>query len=164
MTFLSVDSILNTSGKMSTLPFNRANLKELIKQGNLTALEEFVLQGNGDRLLGETSSAPLVQEFLDNLPTYLVCVDSNGRSMVPLNDRFRYSITYTPTLIGSNQWIAQGSIAWKFTWFSISSWSKFTHLVSRPIGRYTIAQGNALWSSWVIGSYSRKLWRDCIRR
>lgn len=83
MTFLSVDSILNTSGKMSTLPFNRANLKELIKQGNLTALEEFVLQGNGDRLLGETSSAPLVQEFLDNLPTYLVCVDSNGRSMVP---------------------------------------------------------------------------------
>lgn len=51
---------------------NRLNVKELIKQGNLTALEDIVLQGNGDRLLGETSSAPLVQEFLDNLPTYLV--------------------------------------------------------------------------------------------
>lgn len=51
---------------------NRHNLKELIKQGNLTALEEIVLQGNGDKLLGETSTAPIVQEFLDNLPSYLV--------------------------------------------------------------------------------------------
>lgn len=58
----------------STSPtmMNRINAKELIRQGNLTELEELVLQGHGDRLLGESSSAPLVQEFLDNLPNYLV--------------------------------------------------------------------------------------------
>lgn len=50
---------------------NRLNVKDLIKQGNLGVLEDLVLQGNGDRLLGETSSTPLVQEFLDNLPDYL---------------------------------------------------------------------------------------------
>jgi len=59
---------------MATIALNRFNLKELIKQGNLAVLEDIVLQGNGDRLLGlGNSSAPLVQEFLDNLPSYLVC-------------------------------------------------------------------------------------------
>ena len=46
----------------NTIALNRFNLKEFIKQGNLTALEDIVLQGNGDRLLGESSPAPLVQE------------------------------------------------------------------------------------------------------
>ena len=66
---------LALNGKMANnnpIALNRFNLKELIKQGNLTALEDIVLQGTGDRLLGESSSSPLVQEFLDNLPNYLV--------------------------------------------------------------------------------------------
>lgn len=51
---------------------HRSNIKELIKQGNLSTLEEVVLQGYGDRLVGETSPAPLVQEFLDTVPAYIV--------------------------------------------------------------------------------------------
>ncbi|XP_015786659.1 uncharacterized protein LOC107363890 isoform X2 [Tetranychus urticae] len=47
---------------------HRSNIRELIKQGNITTLEEIVIQGYGDRLIGETSSAPLVQEFLKNVP------------------------------------------------------------------------------------------------
>ncbi|RWS24236.1 Tankyrase-1-like protein, partial [Leptotrombidium deliense] len=50
---------------------HRSNIKELIKQGNLTAIEEIVIQGFGDRLIGETSSAPLVQEFLDRVPALI---------------------------------------------------------------------------------------------
>jgi hypothetical protein len=52
---------------------HRNNIKDLIKQGNLSTLEEVVLQGFGDRLLGETSTAPLVQDFIDKLPDYIVC-------------------------------------------------------------------------------------------
>ena len=51
---------------------HRSNIKELIRQGNLSTLEEVVLQGFGDRLVGETSSSPLVQEFLDKLPDFIV--------------------------------------------------------------------------------------------
>ena len=50
---------------------NRYSVRGLISEGNLDELEASVLQGFGDRLLGETSQAPLVQEFLDNLPGYL---------------------------------------------------------------------------------------------
>jgi hypothetical protein len=53
---------------------HRSNIKDLIKQGNLSTLEEVVLQGFGDRLLGETSTAPLVQDFIDKLPDYIVCI------------------------------------------------------------------------------------------
>jgi hypothetical protein len=53
---------------------HRNNIKDLIKQGNLSTLEEVVLQGFGDRLLGETSTAPLVQDFIDKLPDYIVCI------------------------------------------------------------------------------------------
>lgn len=44
----------------------------MIKQGNLNALEEIVIQGHGDRLIGETSDAPLVDEFLARVPALLV--------------------------------------------------------------------------------------------
>ena len=51
---------------------HRSNIRELIKQGNISTLEEIVIQGYGDRLIGETSSAPLVQEFLKNVPSLIV--------------------------------------------------------------------------------------------
>lgn len=62
--------LLFTTGSL----MHRSNIKELIKHGNLSTLEEVVLQGFGDRLLGETSTAPLVQDFLNKLPDYIVCI------------------------------------------------------------------------------------------
>ncbi|KAI1292899.1 Serine/threonine-protein phosphatase 6 regulatory ankyrin repeat subunit B [Halotydeus destructor] len=51
--------------------WHKSNIKELIKQGNLSTLEEIVIQGHGDRLLGETSTMPLVDEFLQRVPSLL---------------------------------------------------------------------------------------------
>jgi len=51
---------------------HRTNIRELIKQGKIATLEEIVFQGYGDRLLGETSLIPMVQEFLDRVPSLLV--------------------------------------------------------------------------------------------
>lgn len=51
---------------------NRRNIKELIKQGNLSQLEQVVIQGYGDRLIGESSLSPIVQEFLDRIPQLIV--------------------------------------------------------------------------------------------
>jgi len=59
-------------------------MKELIKQGNLSTLEEVVLQGFGDRLLGQTSTSPLVQDFLDKLPDYIVCIQLIFHLCIPL--------------------------------------------------------------------------------
>lgn len=61
------------------LPFaeragNRSQVREMIRHGNLEVLEELVLHGHGDKLLGETSSDPVVQEFLDTVPGYMVGV------------------------------------------------------------------------------------------
>ncbi|KAL3219100.1 hypothetical protein MRX96_050546, partial [Rhipicephalus microplus] len=50
----------------------KVQIREIIGQGNLEALEELVLHGHGDRLLGETSPNPVVQEFLDIVPGYIV--------------------------------------------------------------------------------------------
>ena len=51
---------------------NRRNIKELIKQGNLSQLEQVVIQGYGDRLIGESSLSPIVQEFFDRIPQLIV--------------------------------------------------------------------------------------------
>ena len=65
----------------------KINIKEIIRKGNLNELEELVLNGYGYKLLNEitntntttttistnsSSSAPLIQEFFNNLPNYLV--------------------------------------------------------------------------------------------
>lgn len=49
----------------------KSQIRELISEGNLNALEDLVLQGQGDRLLGETSSVPKIQSFLSIVPTYM---------------------------------------------------------------------------------------------
>ena len=64
----------------------KINIKEIIRNGNLNELEELVLNGYGYKLLNEitntntttttistnSSFAPLIQEFFNNLPNYLV--------------------------------------------------------------------------------------------
>ena len=50
----------------------KSTIRELIADGNISALEDLVLQGQGDRLLGETSSIPKVQSFLNIVPMYMV--------------------------------------------------------------------------------------------
>ncbi|XP_074595598.1 uncharacterized protein LOC141850780 [Brevipalpus obovatus] len=47
---------------------HRSNIRELIRQGNIATLEEIVIQGYGDRLIGETATTPMVQEFLRRVP------------------------------------------------------------------------------------------------
>ncbi|GBM02827.1 hypothetical protein AVEN_52010-1 [Araneus ventricosus] len=43
----------------------------MLASGNLEALEELVVQGHGDRLLGETSVNPLVRDFIQMVPIYM---------------------------------------------------------------------------------------------
>ncbi|GBL78667.1 hypothetical protein AVEN_65239-1 [Araneus ventricosus] len=50
---------------------SKSQIRELISDGNINALEELVLQGQGDRLLGETSAIPKVQSFLNIVPMYM---------------------------------------------------------------------------------------------
>ncbi|XP_077554664.1 uncharacterized protein LOC144169409 [Haemaphysalis longicornis] len=60
----------------------KVQIREVIGQGNLEALEELVLHGHGDRLLGETSPNPLVQEFLDIVPGYIEQINDVHRAVV----------------------------------------------------------------------------------
>lgn len=52
----------------------KSQIRELIAEGNIDALEDLVLQGQGDRLLGETSSNPKIQSFLNIVPMYMVSI------------------------------------------------------------------------------------------
>ncbi|CAL1264914.1 unnamed protein product, partial [Larinioides sclopetarius] len=58
-----------TNNNKSTI--SKSQIRELISDGNINALEELVLQGQGDRLLGETSAIPKVQSFLNIVPMYM---------------------------------------------------------------------------------------------
>ena len=78
---------------------NRFSVRELITNGNIDELEVSVLQGYGDRLLGETSQAPLVQEFLDNLPCYLDQIAELHRSSARGNVREFQQLLDRPSLI-----------------------------------------------------------------
>ncbi|XP_022254486.1 uncharacterized protein LOC106469361 [Limulus polyphemus] len=61
---------------------NRVQIKELIEQGSLENLEELLLQGHGDRLLGETSSNERIQEFLGMVPIYMERINEVHRAVV----------------------------------------------------------------------------------
>lgn len=50
----------------------RTQIREMINSGSVEALEELVLQGHGDRLLGETSGNPIVRDFIRMVPVYMV--------------------------------------------------------------------------------------------
>ncbi|KAG8194828.1 hypothetical protein JTE90_017267 [Oedothorax gibbosus] len=50
----------------------RTQIREMITNGSLEHLEELVLQGHGDRLLGEPSTNPIVRDFIHMVPIYMV--------------------------------------------------------------------------------------------
>ncbi|XP_035230763.1 LOW QUALITY PROTEIN: uncharacterized protein LOC118202692, partial [Stegodyphus dumicola] len=49
----------------------RTQIREMLTSGNLEALEELVLQGHGDKLLGESSNNNLVRDFIRMVPIYM---------------------------------------------------------------------------------------------
>ncbi|KAH7961928.1 hypothetical protein HPB52_013391 [Rhipicephalus sanguineus] len=75
----STASVRGYSAKPAGL---KVQIREIIGQGNLEALEELVLHGHGDRLLGETSPNPVVQEFLDIVPGYIEQISDVHRAVV----------------------------------------------------------------------------------
>ncbi|CAN7997153.1 unnamed protein product, partial [Ixodes pacificus] len=71
------------SGENATEPAGlKVQIREVIAQGNLEALEELVLHGHGDKLLGEISPNPVVQEFLDTVPGYMEQINDVHRAVV----------------------------------------------------------------------------------
>ncbi|XP_076319726.1 uncharacterized protein LOC143230311 isoform X2 [Tachypleus tridentatus] len=61
---------------------NKVQIRELIEQGSMENLEELLLQGHGDRLLGETSSNDRIQEFLRMVPIYMEHINEVHRAVV----------------------------------------------------------------------------------
>jgi hypothetical protein len=47
-------------------------VKRLIEEGNMEQLANLVLNGEGHRLMGQTSDDPELQGFLNNVPAYVV--------------------------------------------------------------------------------------------
>ncbi|KAH9423609.1 hypothetical protein DERP_005189 [Dermatophagoides pteronyssinus] len=94
----STNSMNNNNNRM------KINIKEIIRNGNLNELEELVLNGYGYKLLNEitntntttistnsSSSAPLIQEFFNNLPNYLYQIDQLHQASQRGNiDEFQY--------------------------------------------------------------------------
>ncbi|XP_015905859.2 uncharacterized protein [Parasteatoda tepidariorum] len=50
---------------------SRTQIREMIVNGSLEQLEELVLQGHGDRLLGESATNPIVKDFIRMVPVYM---------------------------------------------------------------------------------------------
>lgn len=53
------------------------DVKALIGAGNMEQLAALVLNGHGDKLVGESSDNPELQAFLDNVPVYMVTLSSS---------------------------------------------------------------------------------------
>ncbi|XP_018007099.1 serine/threonine-protein phosphatase 6 regulatory ankyrin repeat subunit B [Hyalella azteca] len=52
-----------------------ANIREYLRGGNISGLEEVVLDGNGNKLLSQSSTDPKVRAFLKTLPAYMSKID-----------------------------------------------------------------------------------------
>lgn len=50
-----------------------SDITELVETGNMEQLATLVLNGEGDRLIGQQSNNPEIQAFLENVPIYMVC-------------------------------------------------------------------------------------------
>jgi hypothetical protein len=50
-------------------------VKQLVEEGNMEQLANLVLNGEGHRLMGQTSDDPELQGFLNNVPAYMVSSD-----------------------------------------------------------------------------------------
>jgi hypothetical protein len=53
-------------------PEEDEEVKRLIEAGNMEHLANLVLNGEGHRLIGQTSDDPDLQGFLNNVPAYMV--------------------------------------------------------------------------------------------
>lgn len=49
-------------------------VEDLLVNGNMEQLASLVLNGEGSRLLGRQSGNPDLQAFIDNVPSYIVCI------------------------------------------------------------------------------------------
>ncbi|XP_018494867.1 uncharacterized protein LOC100901587 [Galendromus occidentalis] len=76
------DSLVKNRSSSAKRAGSRSQVREMIQQGNLELLEEMVLHGHGDKLLGETSSDAVVQEFLDTVPGYMEQISDVHRAVV----------------------------------------------------------------------------------
>lgn len=50
-------------------------VKQLVEEGNMEQLANLVLNGEGHRLIGQTSDDPELQGFLNNVSAYMVKPD-----------------------------------------------------------------------------------------
>lgn len=51
---------------------DESDVASMVESGNMEQLAAIVLNGNGDRLVGQNSNNPELQSFLDNVPVYMV--------------------------------------------------------------------------------------------
>lgn len=56
---------------LTVLSLNSAHLKQLIRSGDVERLENLVYEGQGRKLLTESSPDPKVKNFLKNLPVLM---------------------------------------------------------------------------------------------
>jgi hypothetical protein len=58
---------------INTAPLDEdEEVKRLVEAGNMEQLANLVLNGEGHRLIGQTSDDPDLQGFLNNVPAYMV--------------------------------------------------------------------------------------------
>lgn len=63
---------MDNEGQNQKRANSSAGIKEMVKSGNMEQLAALVLNGEGEKLIGETSDNPELQTFLDNVPIYMV--------------------------------------------------------------------------------------------
>jgi hypothetical protein len=65
-----------TSEDVNVVPAEEdEEVKQLVEEGNMEQLANLVLNGEGHRLMGQTSDDPELQGFLNNVPAYMVSSD-----------------------------------------------------------------------------------------
>lgn len=63
---------LNNDGQDKESEENDEEIKAMVEEGNMEQLAGLVLNGEGDKLVGQKSDNPELQSFLDNVPIYMV--------------------------------------------------------------------------------------------
>lgn len=76
----------------------------MVESGNMEQLAAIVLNGEGDRLVGQTSDNPEIQAFLDNVPIYMSKIkrihvaarEGSLRDLQAALDRRKFAIAKDP--------------------------------------------------------------------
>lgn len=53
---------------------DESDVASMVESGNMEQLAAIVLNGDGEKLVGQTSNNPELQSFLDNVPVYMVSI------------------------------------------------------------------------------------------